>query len=95
MECKVFSGVIDKLPPSPLERILGFKCSEEIYDTLPFKEQLILDLLIMDWNQTEIAEVMEVSQTNISIALKRIRPFLANSMLHKMLEDRLERKRGQ
>ena len=79
------------LPMTPIQRVLGFEAAEELYDTMPMREQLIVDLLMAGWNQTQIAQALDVSQSTISVSHKRIRYHLANSKLRVILESRYER----
>jgi len=78
-------------PMMPLEQAVGFKVAEETYDLLPLKHQLVLDLIIAGWNQSQIARCLGVSQSTISLTHKRIRYTLANSKLRLMLESRINR----
>lgn len=74
--------------PTPLEKILGCKASEEMYDLLSFREQLIIDLRIAGWSQEEIGNALGLSQGWVSIIFKRIRFKLADSNLKRTLEIR-------
>lgn len=76
--------------PTPLAMVIGFNVAEETYDRLTLREQLILDLLILDWKQTDIADVMEVSRHEVFMRVHSIRVKLANSKLRDILEMRGE-----
>jgi predicted XRE-type DNA-binding protein len=80
---------------TPLEKVIGFKAAEETYDLLNLREQLILDLLIVGWNQPEIAEVFNVTQPSINSTVRRIRVKLANSKLKIILDARALFKEGR
>lgn len=80
---------------TPLEKVIGFQAAEETYDLLNWREQLIVDLLIVGWNQPEIAQVFGVSQPSISSAVRRIRLKLANSKLKIVLDARTVFKEGR
>jgi len=76
-------------PIAPLQQVMGFSIAEELYDQLPLKHQLILDLIMAGWNQSQIAKTLDVSQSTISLAHKSIRYTLANSKLKLLLEARV------
>ncbi len=73
---------------TPLQRIIGSLAAEADYDLLDFREQLIIDLLLDDWTQTDIGFVMGVSQGWVSICFHRIRFKMAKSYLRRTLEIR-------
>lgn len=79
---------------TPLEHILGVTCAEKTYDQLTLREQLILDLLIVGWNQSDIAFLFQVRAPSIAFSLKRMRFKLANSMLKTILESRQDKRNG-
>lgn len=82
--------------PTPLAYVVGFNTAEETYDKLTLKEQLIIDLLILDWKQSDIAEVMECSRHNVFMLVHSIRVKLANEKLRQILEMRAEyREKGR
>ena len=80
--------------PTPLEKILGFDVSEEIYDMLDFDEQLMIDLLIVGWSQANIALLLGTKQPNINKSVRRIRFKLGDSKLRQHLEIRQEMREG-
>lgn len=80
---------------SPLEQIVGFRFSEDIYDHLHLTDQLILDLMIEGWQQNDIADLFCVHKSWITKRLQRIRPYLANTELKRLLELRAEMKDGE
>lgn len=75
---------------TPLEKAVGFKAAEEAYGYLLWREQIILDLMIVGWTQAQIASVFEVTQPSITSAVRRIRFKLANTQLYQLLEVRQE-----
>lgn len=77
-----------KTPPTPLERIVGFPVSEELYDMLELYEQIILDLKIMGVTEQNIAEVLGISQSTVNVIFRRVRVKLADSKLRLILETR-------
>lgn len=81
----------DSITITPLQQVLGFPASEEVYDQLPTRDQLILDLLMAGWNQSQIAKALGISQPTISTRQKQIRYQLSNTQLRLMLEMRMER----
>lgn len=83
------------LPMSPLEKIIGFQFSEDIYDHLDLTDQITLDLLIEGWQQNDIADLFNVHKSWITKRLQRIRPYLANTELRRILELRAEMKDGE
>ena len=74
---------------TPLERVVGFETAEETYDLLGFREQLIVDLLIIGWNQAQIADLFGVKAPSISSSVRRIRVKLADSQLRMIMESRV------
>lgn len=78
------------VPMTAMQRVMGFRASEEIYDRLTLKDQLIVDLLAMGWQQYEIAELFEVNRSWVSIRLRQIRAIMATTQLKKNLEIRQE-----
>lgn len=82
--------------PTPLASVVGFNVAEETYDCLTMREQLIVDLLILDWKQSDVAEVMEISRHEVFMRVHSIRVKLANSKLRDILEMRNEyREKGR
>lgn len=73
---------------TPLQRIVGFDVAEEIYDQLEFNEQIILDLKMEGWVETDIAEALGFGQPWVNILFHRARYKLANSKLRQILELR-------
>lgn len=73
---------------TPLQRIVGFEVAEELYDRLELYEQLILDLRIEGWVETDIAKALNISQSWVNILMHRARYKLADSKLRTILEDR-------
>lgn len=79
----------DRLPPTPLQRIVGFEVAEEIYDNLPLYAQYILDLKIAGYSETQIAATLGVAQSTVNETFKRARYYLLESKLHLILEARI------
>lgn len=73
---------------TPLESVVGFKIAEVTYDSLNFRDQLIIDLLCAGWNQADIGLLFGVSQPGIAGCIRRIRFKLAQSTLKISLELR-------
>lgn len=71
-----------------LELIVGFAIAEEVYYTLDYREQLILDLLMLGYSHSQIGWVLGLSQGWITMLVKRIRLQLAESKLRQILETR-------
>ena len=84
-----------KIPMSPLERVVGFRFSEDIYNQLPLIDQLILDLMIEGWQQNDIADLFCVHKSWITVRLHRMRPFLAQTELLRHLQIRADIKNGE
>lgn len=84
-----------RIPMSPLERIMGFRFSEDLYDQLDITDQIILDMMIEGWQQKDIADLLCVHKSWITIRLHRMRAELANSELHRHLLLRAEMKDGE
>lgn len=80
---------------TPLEKILGIECAEETYDLLTLREQLILDLLIAGWSQSQVAQYFHVKAPSISGSVRRMRFKLANSKLKTILEARQMMRDGE
>jgi DNA-binding NarL/FixJ family response regulator len=74
--------------PSPLAILVGFEVANELYDLLSLREQIVLDLLIENCSQSEIARVLGLGKTSISVTVQSIRIKLAKSKLHDLLETR-------
>lgn len=79
---------------TPLEKVVGFKVAERTYDQLTLREQIIIDLLVLGYNQADIAQLYRVTQPSINTAVRRIRITLADSEL-KMILDAREHFRNQ
>jgi Trp operon repressor len=77
---------------TPLENLLGVPLAEEIYDSLTLREQIILDLLIVDWTQAEIAICLGVHAPSIASSVRRMRFKLARSKLRTLLDSRVGRR---
>lgn len=73
---------------TPLQRIVGFEVAEELYDQLELLEQIILDLKIEGWVETDIAQALNISQPWVNILMHRARFKLADSKLREILELR-------
>ena len=71
---------------TPLERVVGFPVAEKTYDLLNIQEQLILDLLIQQWNLQDIAIEVGIKPRDMPKRLRIIRMKLADSELHFALE---------
>jgi len=84
-----------RIPMSPLEKIVGFRFGEDIYDHLELTDQVILDLIIEGWQQNDIAELFCVHKSWITKRLQRIRPYLASTELDRILRLRAEMKDGE
>jgi predicted transcriptional regulator len=77
-----------RLEQTPLEKILGFEAAEETYDMLPLLAQIILDLRIEGYTEKDIANVLGVAQSTVSLTIKRSRVALLQSKLYLVLELR-------
>lgn len=77
------------LPMTPLQRIVGFDVAEETYDGLPFLTQIILDLKIEGYNDSDIARVLGMPRVTVIDTFRRARSFLANSKMKLVLETRV------
>jgi hypothetical protein len=84
-----------QIPMSPLERTVGFRFSEDIYDHLELVDQILLDLMIEGWEQQDIARLFCVHKSWISIRLRRIRAYLATTELYRIVALRNELKNGE
>jgi hypothetical protein len=73
---------------TPLQSLVGVVAAEKDYDLLDIHEQLILDLLLDDWSQADIAFVLGISQSWVSIKFRQIRFKMAGSTLKRTLEIR-------
>lgn len=80
---------------SPLGAIVGFDVAEETYDLLTFREQLVIDLLVCGFSQSDIAKVFSVSQPSVSSSVRRIRVKLADSKLKMVLDLRQDFREGK
>lgn len=78
-----------KLKPTPLQQVLGFDVAEEIYDMLPIKAQLILDLRIEGYREMDIARALDMPQATVNDIFMRTRHALLNSKMHMILENRV------
>lgn len=74
---------------TPMEQVLGIAGAEDVYGVLNLREQVVVDLLIAGWNQTEIGEVFQRSQWTINQEVRRIRFKLANTKLRLIAESRM------
>lgn len=83
------------IPMTPMERLIGFRFSEDIYDHLQLTDQLIIDLMLEGWQQNDIAELFCVNKSWITKRLQRIRVYLASTELYRILELRAEMKNGE
>jgi len=79
----------DKLEMTPLQKVVGFEVAEETYDQLPFMAQLILDLKIVGWKDSDIARCLNMPRTTVVDTFTRTRYALANSKLKMILETRV------
>lgn len=75
------------LPKTPLQRVVGFDVAEEIYDQLPLIPQLILDLKIEGWNDTDISRALGMPRVTLIDTFRRSRYALAK--LKMVLEVRI------
>lgn len=73
---------------SPLQRIVGFEVAEEIYDKLTLLEQIILDLKIVGWTESDIAICLGISQSWVNIVMHKARFKLADTKLYHILKMR-------
>lgn len=76
-----------KLPPTPLQRVIGFKVAEEIYDELPLSYQLIIDLRIDGCTFHEIAFALDMPYSTVYESFIKSRIYLAKMKLE--LENRI------
>lgn len=74
---------------TPLQRTVGFDVAEELYDMLPIKAQLILDLKIEGYNDGEIAMALEIPRTTVIYIFRKARYSLLSSKLKLILDTRL------
>lgn len=79
---------------TPLGSIVGFDVAEETYDLLNIREQIVIDLLVCGFTQSDIAAVFGVSQPSVSSSIRRIRVKLAESKLKTVLDLRVEFREG-
>lgn len=77
-----------KLPPTPLQKVVGFNVAEEIYDELPFTTQIIIDLRIEGLVLHDIAAVFEQPYTTIADNFYRARHYMAMQKFKAILENR-------
>lgn len=84
-----------QIPMTPLERLIGFRFSEDIYDHLDITDQVMLDLMLEGWQQNDIAELFCVNKSWITKRLQRIRPYLASTELKRILQLRQDMREGQ
>lgn len=64
--------------PTPLQELFGFQVAEQIYDSLDFRDQIIVDLKLAGWSQEDIGELLGLTQGWVSIIFKGIRYKVAN-----------------
>lgn len=76
---------------TPLESLVGIKDAHLVYNELEMIEQIVLDLLLAGWSQTQIADTLMVSQPWVSVNMRRIRYKIANSRMRNLVEIRSER----
>lgn len=70
-----------KLPPTPLQKIVGFPVAEEIYDELPLSAQIVIDLRIEGYSMQQIADVLEMPRITIYDQFVRSRHHMAKLKL--------------
>jgi DNA-binding NarL/FixJ family response regulator len=73
------------MPLTPIQRSIGFRVAEDVLEDLPLGDYIVLECLGLGWQQQEIAELLGVDPSSVSIRLKQLRVLLADSQLHKML----------
>lgn len=78
-----------KLKLTPLESVLGFDVAEELYDELPFMAQLILDLKIVGYTDSDIARCLGMPRTTVVDTFRRSRTTLAMEKMKRILETRV------
>lgn len=78
-----------KLPMTPLQRVVGFDVAEETYDLLPLTAQIILDLKIEGYNDSDIARVLGIPRVTAIDMFRRARSLLAESKMKMVLESRV------
>lgn len=66
---------------TPLEKVVGFHVSEQTYDRLALTEQVVVDLKIEGFPNTEIAALLGCRPTDINRILRMIQHKLAKSEL--------------
>lgn len=74
---------------TPLEQAVGFRVSEQTYDLLDVREQLVIDLLCAGWTQADIGFLFGASQPAIAACVRRIRFKLAETTLKLVLTARM------
>lgn len=77
------------LPMTPLQKVVGFEVAEEVYDGLPLTAQLILDMKIEGWNDSDIARTLDMPRVTMIDTFRRARYYLANSKLKLILDTRI------
>lgn len=77
------------LQPTPLQNLLGFDVAEEVYDQLPFLVQIILDLKIEGWNDSDIARGLGMPRVTVIDTFRRARHTLIKSKLKLVLDTRV------
>lgn len=70
-----------KLPPTPLQQVVGFDVAEEIYDNLPLSSQVIIDLRMAGFTLQDIAKCLGLPYTTVYDNLTRSRFHLAKLKL--------------
>ena len=78
-----------RLEPTPLQKVLGFEVAEEIYDMLPLRAQLIIDLKIEGYTTREIAQALDIGQMTVQDTFIKARHSLLRSKMHLILESRV------
>jgi len=74
---------------TPLQKLLGFDVAEEMYDQLPLTVQLILDLKIEGYNDSDIARALGMPRVTVIDMFRRSRHTLLRSKLKLILETRV------
>jgi len=80
---------MSSLSMTPLQKLLGFDVAEEMYDQLPLTVQLILDLKIEGYNDSDIARALGMPRVTVIDMFRRSRHTLLRSKLKLILETRV------
>lgn len=78
-----------RLSITPLQRVLGFDVAEEIYDELPFMAQIIIDLKIEGYTDSDIARCLNMPRTTVVDTFRRARNSVAMQKMKLVLETRV------